>query len=142
MADFHENFTEHKKVEGPSNRNFGFTVGGLFTAIGVLKAILSGLSLFSGAFLLIGAALLSVTVTKPNLLTQANSAWMKLGLLLFHIVNPVIMLLMFAVCFVPAGIIMKLVGYDPMHRTFDKKAKSYWIKKEGTDLPAPMKYQF
>lgn len=140
--NFHENFTEFQEIEGPSNKNFGYTVGGIFTAIGALRAAFFDFGFFSATFLIIGTVLLTLTLAAPDKLTPLNALWMKLGLLLFKIVNPVVMVLMYAVCIVPAGLIMKLLRYDPMHRKFDKDAKTYWVTKEKTDIENPMKYQF
>lgn len=141
--NFHENFTEYDEVKGPSNRNFGFTVGGIFGAIGLIKTVIVGyISIIAMIFFGLFVILAGGAAVKPELLTPLNKGWMKLAMILFHIVNPVIMFLMYAVCFVPGGLIMKMVGYDPMRRKFDKDAKTYWIEKKDPDLPDPMKYQF
>ncbi len=141
--NFHESFKEHDEIKGPSNKNFGFTVGGIFGAIGLIKWLIVGhISIISMIFFGLCAVLVGGAAVKPAWLTPLNKAWMKLAMILFHIVNPVIMFLMYAICFIPGGIIMKIVRYDPMHRKFDKDAKSYWVEKKETDLPDPMKYQF
>lgn len=140
-ANFHENFVEFDAPEGPTNRNFGLTVGGILLAIGLIKGFIH-FSFLVPVFLVIGAGLVTAAALKPESLTRANSAWMKLAEILFHIVNPVIMFLIFVVCFIPVGAVMKLIKFDPMRRTFDKNAKTYWVEKEKTDLPEPMKYQF
>jgi hypothetical protein len=31
----------------------------------------------------------------------------------------------------PIGLIMRAVGYDPMHRRFDPEAPSYWVERDG-----------
>lgn len=141
--NFHESFVEYDKVEGPSNRNFGFTVGGIFIAIAILKTIIVHFSWIAITFLVLGGILVTGALVKPDALTPLNKAWMKLAEIMFVIVNPVIMFLMYAVCFIPAGFIMKIVGYDPMKKKFDKDAKTYWVeRKHDETLPDPMKYQF
>jgi predicted membrane protein len=141
--NFHESFVEHDKVEGPSNRNFGYTVGGIFLAIAILKTILVHFSWISITFLILGGILVTGAALKPDALTPLNKAWMKLAEIMFVVVNPVIMFLMYVVCFIPAGLIMKIVGYDPMKKKFDKDAKTYWIeRKDEETMPDPMKYQF
>lgn len=138
----HEAYIEYDEVKGPSNKNFGFTVGGIFGAIGLIKVTFFSFSVLAGIFFVIAAVLISGAAIKPELLTPLNKAWMGLAKILFHIVNPVIMFLLFCVAFIPAGMIMKLIGYDPMKRKFDKDAKTYWVDKEKTDIENPMKYQF
>ncbi len=141
--NFHESFAEHDEVKGPSNKNFGYTVGGIFGAIGLIKTLIVGhISILAMIFFGLCAVLAGGAALKPDLLTPLNKAWMKLAVILFHIVNPVIMFLMYVICFVPAGLIMKIVGYDPMRRKFDKEAKTYWIEKNETDIENPMRYQF
>ncbi|MBN8521702.1 MAG: hypothetical protein J0L77_07395 [Alphaproteobacteria bacterium] len=140
-GNFHESFVEFDHPEGPTNRNFGYTVGGILLVLGILKAIFH-YSFFVPILLIVGAGLVTAAALKPESLTKANAGWMKFAEILFHIINPVVMFLMFVICFVPAGLIMKLIKFDPMRRRFDPSAKTYWVEKPKTDLPDPMKYQF
>lgn len=141
--NFHESFVEFDKVEGPSNRNFGFTVGGILIAIAAIKTYIVHFSWIAITLLTIGGLLVLGAAIAPKALTPLNKAWMKLAEILFVIVNPVIMFLLYAVCFIPAGIIMKIVRYDPMKKKFDKNATTYWVKRNDENaLPDPMKYQF
>lgn len=141
--NFHESFVEYDHVEGPSDRKFGYTVGGILIAIGILKIILIHFSALAAIFLLIGGMLTMGALVKPDVLAPLNKAWMKLAEVMFVVVNPVIMFLMYVLCFVPVGIIMKIVGYDPMKKKFDKDATTYWIERTDEEtLPNPMKYQF
>jgi hypothetical protein len=77
---------------------------------------------------------MNLALIRPRLLAPLNRLWTKLGLLMFHVVNPVVMLLLFIVTIVPAGLIMRAVGHDPMRRRFDPQARSYWIER---DPPGP-----
>lgn len=141
--NFHESFVEYDKVEGPSNRNFGYTVGGILIAIGALKTFIAHFSWIAIALFAVGGLLVLGALIRPAALTPLNKAWMKLAEILFVVVNPVIMFLLYAVCFIPAGLIMKIVGYDPMKKKFDKQATTYWVDRKHDDtLPNPMKYQF
>ena len=36
----------------------------------------------------------------------------------------------------PIGLIMRVVGYDPMHRRFDPEARSYWIERDRGERDA------
>ncbi len=87
-------------------------------------------------FLAVGTALVALALVRAALLAPLNRAWTKLGLVLFHVVNPVVMLLMFAVIIVPAGLVMRLAGHDPMRRRFDPGAVTYWIERRPPG-PAP-----
>ena len=87
-------------------------------------------------FLLVGVALVATALVRAALLAPLNRAWTRLGLLLFHVVNPVVMLLLFALVVIPAGLVMRLVGHDPMRRRFDPGAATYWIERRPPG-PAP-----
>ena len=138
----HENLVEYERVEGPSNQSFGFTVGGILSAIAVIRYFFFEFGSISMICLTIGLSLIGLAWFLPHSLTRANKLWMQLGLFLFKIINPIITFLLFVICFVPMGLVMKLVRYDPMQRSFDKSAQSYWVTKEKTDIEKPMRYQF
>lgn len=42
----------------------------------------------------------------------------------------------------PIGLIFHLTGRDPLHRKFDSKAKSYWIKRKSPDTLDRYFHQF
>ncbi|OCP05731.1 MULTISPECIES: hypothetical protein [unclassified Ensifer] len=130
--------------EGPSNRSFGYTVGGILVLIALVKLWRSSeMTVFTGALALIGAVLVSLAFVAPSTLTGANRLWMQLGLVLFKIVNPVVMLLIYVTTFVPIGLYLRLRGNDALTAEFDKSAKTYWIDKPKGGAPeATMKNQF
>jgi len=65
-----------------------------------------------------------------------NRAWMKLGLLMFKVVNPVVLVLIYGVAMVPIGLLMRLTGRDPLRLKLDPAADSYWIPRDPPG-PAP-----
>lgn len=139
--NFHETFAEHDEVAGPSDRKFGYTVGGILAVLGILKCIFH-FSWIAILLLVLGGGLIAAAYIRPEKLATLNKGWMKLGLILFHIVNPVVMGLIYAICFIPGGLIMRALKHDPMNREFDGLASTYWVKKKPSELPDPMKYQF
>jgi hypothetical protein len=129
--------------EGPSNRSFGYTVGGILIALMLLRW------LFTGSFSLVpsrgrgcGATLVLLAAVAPSVLTVPNRLWMKLGLLLFAIVNPVVMFLIYVTTFVPIGLFMRWRGHDPLAARFDRAGPTYWIDRPPGDDPATMRNQF
>jgi hypothetical protein len=63
-------------------------------------ALISGLGLYKGsshALIWLGAAAVfaGLTLWRPHSLSLANRAWLKLGLLMYRVVNPVIMAILF-----------------------------------------------
>jgi hypothetical protein len=44
--------------------------------------------------------------------------------------------------FTLVGLLLKLAGYDPLHRRFDRQAKTYWITRREPRKPASYFRQF
>lgn len=131
----HESFAAHGAIKTASNRSFGLTVGGILAAIALVRWVwVAELSWLMLGFLVVGVALVAAALIRPDTLALPNRLWTKLGLVLFHVVNPVVMLLLFIVTIVPAGLIMRLVGHDPMRRRFEPDAPTYWLDR---DPPGP-----
>ena len=129
------------EVKMGSERSFGLVFAGFFALVGFWP-------LFGGEAprnwaLGLGVLFLLLAFAAPKLLTPLNKVWFKFGLLLHHIVNPLIMALMFFVVITPIGLLMRLSGKDPLRLRFDREAKSYWIPRDPPG-PAPesLKNQF
>lgn len=68
----------------------------------------------------------------PDSLNPVYRIWMRFGLLLSKITTPIIMGLVFFVIVMPFGIVLRLLGKDPMRRGFDDTATTYRIKSIKT----------
>jgi hypothetical protein len=72
-----------------------------------------------------------------------NRLWYRFGLFLFHMVNPVIMGVVFFVTIFPIGLLMRILGKDQLKLKFDHETETYWEKKEfSTAASQGMKNQF
>lgn len=136
--------TEHHQIEGPSDRSFGLTVGGILALIEAYRFwSIEALDLIGIALLTIAAPLLLFGLIYPKILAPLNRAWMKLGLLMFKVVNPIIMFAVYALTIVPIGLLLRLFGKDSLRIKLDKDAKSYWIERAPAGPPPEtMKNQF
>lgn len=111
-----------------SNRDFGLIFAAIFTVIGVFPILFgNGPRIWSVA---LAIAFVVVALALPIALNPLNKAWVKFGLLMHKIVNPVLMGLVFFITVLPTGLIMRLMGKDPMRRKLDREAKSYWINRD------------
>lgn len=50
--------------------------------------------------------------------------------------------IVYGVCIIPGGIIMRLFRHDPLHGKPDLYRQSYWRKREPHGLSDPMKHPF
>lgn len=126
-------------------RKFGFVVGGVFLAIGVIWAYRRGWSLSIGPWLLLAASapLLVFGFLVPMALRPAYLVWMGGALVLGTIMTRVLLTVVFFGIVTPTALLMRLFGKDPMHRRPDPRASSYWIRiAENPGTPERMDRYF
>lgn len=139
--DFHEDFRRKEEVKGSSNRGFGI-VFAVFFAILTFSPLTHGGTIRWWCFA-VAAAFLAAAYLFPKALTPLNWGWTRFGLLLHHVMNPLIMGLLFFLTVTPVGLVMRLMGKDPLRLKFDRGAKTYWIERNppGPE-PDTMRRQF
>jgi hypothetical protein len=71
-----------------------------------------------------------LAISWPALLTPFNRLWLKLGLALNKIVNPVVMTAVFVSTIVPGGVLMRLGGKDTLRLRRRPDAATYWSARE------------
>jgi hypothetical protein len=138
LARTHEDFEEHVALRTASDRSFGLWVGGILAAIGLARLLLHlpAVGVLAPPMIVVGLVLVALGLTADHLLAPLNRAWTRLGLVLFKVVSPVVLLLLYATVFVPVGYLMRAKRYDPMRRHREPEAASYWIVREPPG-PAP-----
>ncbi len=139
----HEDYSREEAIEGSSDRGFGLTVGGILLAILLVRL---GLAWWRGGpvepgwvdYVLggIGLPLVVLSLAAPATLAPLNRGWTNLGLLLFKVMNPVVLGLIFLLTIVPIGLLLRAFGKDPLRLAFEPDAKSYWIERDPPG-PAP-----
>jgi len=111
-----------------SNRAFGLIFSAIFMVFSIYPVLFgNGLRLWT---LIISLLFLSTAVLVPSILTPLNKFWVKFGMFMHSIINPILMGLVFFLTVLPTGIIIKCLGKDPMNRKFDNNSKSYWIERK------------
>ncbi len=128
-------------VIGPTDRSFGLTFAVVFTVIAAFPLI-HGDAVRWWA-LAVAAVLVAIAFGKPAILAPLNRGWLKFGLLLHKIVNPLVLGLMFFLVITPIGLLMRLFGKHSIGAGPDPTATSYWVKREppGPE-PKTMRRQF
>jgi len=129
----HEDLSREQQVEGSSDRSFGLVFAGVFLLIAAWP-------LWSGATPRwwaggVAAVFAVIALTKPTLLAGFNRLWIKLGLLLGKFVSPIALGILFFGVLTPIGIVMRLVGKDPLRLKRDAAAGSYWIQRKPPGPP-------
>ena len=122
-------------------RNFGFITAAVAALVGL--AIFFRVPIFGLAFkdagashiagaciwglglLCMLAAMMTPIVLKPLYLVLNIIAW-PIGLAVSYIV----LFVLFYLIMMPVGLVMRLIGRDPLHRRFDRQASTYWVPCE------------
>ena len=120
-----------------SNRSFGIVFFVVFLLIAIYPLtngdeIRIWSLIISSIFLILGAL-------NSKILTPFNKLWFKLGIFLGKIVSPLVMGVIFFFVITPTGLIMRILGKDPLNLKYNLN-KSYWIEKSGQK--SKMKNQF
>ena len=140
-SQLHEDFSREEHVKAGSDRGFGLVFAGFF-------ALVSALSWWRGHVgwhytLPLAALFLIVAYTYPRVLAPLNKLWLKFGLLLYKVMNPLVLGLLFFITITPIGLVMRAFGKDFLRLRLDRGAKSYWIEREPPGPPPQsMKNQF
>ncbi len=100
----------------PSERTFGLSVGGVCLALAGVLAW-RGYSAAPVVFGVVGALLVCFGATYPPALRMPNRIWWRFAQALGWFNTRVILTAFFALVLTPAGILMRLVGRNPLRPT-------------------------
>lgn len=107
-------------------RQFGLVVGGVFSVIGLWPVVFRGESPRLWAMIL-GSLLIALGAMVPQTLKQVHHGWMKIGHVLGSINTRLILGIVYYLLITPMGIVMRLMGKDPMHRALGENVDTYRV---------------
>jgi hypothetical protein len=137
----HEELTRKHAVRGSSDRAFGLVFAIFFVLVG-LTPLRKHHPVRPWA-LAVSVLFLAIATLRPGWFHPLNQAWIKLGLLLGRIVNPIVMGLLFYLVVAPMALIFRLFGKDPLRLSLSAAVPSYWIERRPPGpLPETMSNQF
>jgi hypothetical protein len=122
--NFHEQF-DRPELPLPPDRSTGLVFAGIALVVAYLWRADPTVLNFSFA---VAGILAAVSLIKPIILRPLNIVWMRFAMILAKVMNPIVMLLLFLVAIVPAGLLMQ-IGYDPLRRR-RTDGKTYWIERK------------
>lgn len=118
----------NKKRGAPSNRSFGFFFAFLMMAIALYSYANESektafiFSVGSGIFLL-------ASIFCDRYLAPLNDLWMRLGLLLGMLVNPLVIGAIFFLVLTPVGLLMRFAGRDELRLVLQQR-ETHWRTRE------------
>ena len=116
-------------IKMPSNKSFGFFFSFVFVLIALffiyemsfLKALIFfALSLF---FLL-------TVYLKPEILSPLNYLWMRFGIILGMIIQPLVLGFIFFIIFTPISFLMKIFRRDELRLKLENRVSHWKIRNE------------
>jgi Saxitoxin biosynthesis operon protein SxtJ len=66
----------------------------------------------------------------PPLFRLIHRLWLDFSVILGYFVSRILLTIIFFLVIIPTGLIMRLVGKDPMDRKLDPAAATYWQRRE------------
>jgi hypothetical protein len=138
---FHEQFHSEGPPKGSSDRGFGLVFAAFCIIVGVIRYWshdIVSVPWFVAAVVFLIAALIF-----PRVLAPLNWVWTRLGFILFKVLNPVVLALLYVTCFVPIGLLARAAKKDFLRLRKDVASASYWINRDPPGPPAEgMRNQF
>ncbi len=121
-------------------RRFGWTVGVILAVIGIWPAVIHEEGVRWWA-LVPGVLLTVLGAVAPRLLVGIHDVWLKLGHGLCWVNTRIIMGILFYGLITPVGLLMRVLGHDPMHRRFSPDLDTYRVVREPRPA-AHLNHQF
>ena len=130
-----------QNIQLPSNRRFGLFFSIIFIVISFYFFFIEKLNI-GIIFLIISILFFLISIFVPKSLYVLNLLWMRIGIIIGIIVNPVIVGLIYFLLFFPIGLIMKLYGRDELLINLKNKKTFWYYKNRDKEILSSFKNQF
>ena len=122
----------------PSSRElrwFGVMFAVFFAIVGGLVRWKFGVPAASTVIWLTAAGLTLLYYAVPPLRRPLYLGWMYAAFPIGWVVSHVVLAIVYYLVFTGTGLVMRLLGHDPMQRRFEPDAQTYWVEhRPGADL--------
>jgi hypothetical protein len=114
-------------------RQFGLILGGILCVLFgfLLPWLWNWDSLPNWVFIGIGIATIIWALLAPDSMRLLYYGWMRIALLIGNTINSIILAIVFFVVITPMGLVMRMLGKDPLRRKIDEQAISYRVASKA-----------
>ena len=128
----HEQFKDFQNTKNINNKNFGKQLSVLIFIIFLIRLYLNFFSITEIILITLSISFMVISFIKPIFFRPIQIIFSSLAILLGKIINPIIMILLYTIIFIPFGLILKIFRYDPLG---EKKHnfKSYWTYSNNSN---------
>jgi cytochrome c oxidase subunit IV len=139
-AATHERFDDDDDKVEASPRSFGFVFAVVFTLIGLAPLWRHGAVRWWS--IVVALMSLAAALVMPRALQPFSRVWQRIGLLLHHVINPLVMGMLFYLAITPFGLVRRLFGRGLSAQLApDARLSTYWRSRTDSP-PAGMRNQF
>ena len=71
---------------------------------------------------------------KPDFINPIKKFWVRLSIFLAKILNPILLVIIYLVCFIPIGIFYKILRKENLKTKVDKNLSSYWEVPDDKEI--------
>jgi len=116
-------------------RQFGLMLGGILMALFgfILPWSWSWDSCPNYLWILTGALVLMWALIAPGSMRGLYQGWMRIAMAVGNVINRIILAIIYFIVITPMGLVMRMMGKDPMHRELDKSMVSYRVISKVRD---------
>jgi hypothetical protein len=120
-------------VSNAAVRKFGYLMAAVSAAASVFIIWRSGGAPGAERLWIPGAGCLLAVVGRflPRILRPVYRLWMMLAVVLGFVMTRIILGIVFICVVTPIGIVMRMLGRDPLRKHPDASADSYWIDRDS-----------
>ena len=83
----------------------------------------------------VGMVIVIIGILRYSLLLPLYRFWMAVMTPVMFVVQNVLLIIIFFIAFMPVGILMKMMGRDPLTKHRDPAADSYWVLRRNKRKP-------
>lgn len=109
---------------------FGLILLAFFGVVGGIVWLRSGSLAIPRIIWGAGVVLAAIYYAIPPARKPMFVGWSYLTYPIGFVVSHVLLAVLFFGVFTTVGLVMRLFGYDPMRKTFDRSATTYWVRHE------------
>ena len=129
------------EIKGSEDRPFGLTFAAVLLLFGCWPLLRGRPPRWW--VLAMGVAFVATALLAPRALAPLNRFWLRIGLLLNRIMNPIIMGLLFVTTVIPLALALRAFGKNPLQLGRDPSASTYWMdRRPPGPAPSSMTRQF
>jgi len=120
---------EIPELDARGLRQFGLMLAGVLVAVpGLLLPWMNQWQLMPNYYWFGVAAVIAIwAMLAADSMRGLYTGWMRVAMLIGHVINTLVLAIVFFLVITPMGIVMRMLGKDPMRRSLDRGVASYRV---------------